>query len=587
MKSFLILLVILSSCSFKHPDQSSKSSDPLSVDSSLDSDGDGVPDPQEVLNGSNPFVADIPNFQGEFFSEMKVTTTFFDPTSNQTKEVSFQVRRNLTSENGSPVEERDFLSKGTQFFSEQNALLAKKAGYQVSYLSADLNAEDIGYYAPPRMNDRNIFPFSEKVLDLSRTMEFEEINFTISNRMLFSYLNSQTYSDLVFDLYWYDDTQKTFKLIGSEFLNGSYLFNEEYIVPLHFKTGIKELVREISVAGGRFLYLKLRDFKILETGKFFKQIISEVKEKSVPILFYDGDSEVLKYVGVNGQSLGLEEILKRSLSEKFLIMNSKVISIGKKTEENTIERDAFKESTEVKYRWQILTSEISNNPFSYSFGLNDVISLSYLSSENGFGLIPSYIGASISSSFPKTIKTIKVLSSGLTDLRINLRPKSVAFTQQNITRSSPCSFGSGASPCWKYETQTVTLSGIQALPISGLIYLNINGVEFRLDDLINQKDALYRIKNSEVIEFKLKNSLLNKIAPSPGLTITFFTKASSVITCSGYKSCESRAGSCDKYLNNPPSCTETSNSNFYQLEDHTQKSEAPIVGESFMSIEYI
>ncbi len=580
----LILLLQIIGCSFKNP-ADNKTSTQLNVDSSnLDSDGDGILDSDEVAKGLNAFVANIPSFQGEFFSEMKLTTSFYDRATNKSKDVSFQVRKNVTRENGTPVEERDFLAQGTQFLTEQNALLAKKSNFKLSSLILDITEETIGLYAPPRMNDLQIFPFSEKVMDLSTSHQFESMDFAISNRMKFNYINSQTYTDLVFDLFWYDDNQKSFKLIGTDFLSGSYLFNEEYVVPLQFSSNDKDLVREISLSGGRFLYLKLRDFKIQETGKFYRQILTQVKEKSVPVLYYDGETEVLKYVGVNGKSAGLVQILNNSLSEKFYISNSKILSIGKKVEQTTIERTPFNEGEAVQYQWQILTNEISNNPFGYSFGPGDVITLSYLSSEGRFNLIPSYIGASISSSLPKAIKTIKVLSSNLGDIRLNLRPHSVTYSKQNISRLLPCNI---ANLCWQYSSETATVTGVEALQLSGLIYLTINGIEFRLDDLISSKDALFRIKNSEVIEVKLKNSLISKLPRSNGLAISFSIKPSLVTTCSGVKTCTSPRQDCDRYLASPPTCNEANNSELYQIHDLTQKSLMPITGDGFLSIEYI
>ena len=49
--------------------------DPISSES-LDSDGDGVNDQDELSTGSDPMIADVPIFSGNFFEEMEVKISF-------------------------------------------------------------------------------------------------------------------------------------------------------------------------------------------------------------------------------------------------------------------------------------------------------------------------------------------------------------------------------------------------------------------------------------------------------------------------------------------------------------------------------
>ena len=586
-KLILFLFPLLfwgASCSFKNPEDSKN----LKSQSNMqDSDGDYQTDLEEKQSGSNPFLADIPTFEGEFFEEMKVTTHFHNPKTNKNDSVTFQVRKNQTSENGTPFEERDFLTKGSQFLIEQNELLAKRSNYKASYQVGEYNGNDIGYYAPPRMNDLKIFPFSERISDLSQTHEFEEIEFFISNRMNYGFKGAKTYTDLVFDLYWYNNLTHEFMLIGTDFLSGIYQFNSDSSVPLSFRTTDKELTRMISISGGRFLYLKLRDFKIIETNKFYKQILSSVKEKSIPVLFFDGDNEVIRFVGTNGKTSDLSQILKKALSDEVQIYNSKIVRIGQKSEKEELARDPFGESSINHFRFQLLTNEIANSPFTYSFGPGDILGISYVTSSDPYALVPSYYGARISSEETRDIKTIKIMTSSFKDLRLNLRPGSVKYTRTDPSHLIPCPYTSAQGLCWSYKSEEILLKGVQALAVAGILTIKINDKEFRLDDLLASKDALFRQKNGEVIEIKFKDSLLNKIPESNGLTISFSASPSLHLNCDGVKICESNNNSCEKFLNNPPSCEAKGEFESYSIIDKTKKFSTPLVGNAFFSIEYI
>jgi hypothetical protein len=451
----------------------------------------------------------------------------------------------------------------------------------------DFSGDDLGHYAPPRMNDLQIFPFSERISELMKSHEFDEIEFFISNRLNYEFSGAKTYTDLVFDLFWYNDSKHEFSLIGTDYLEGIYSFNSDSSVPLSFKTTDKDLVRQISLSGGRFIFLKLRDFKIIETGKFYKQLLGSVKEKSVPIIFFDGEKEVIQYVGTNGKPVGLKKILKEAIFDEVQIYNSKIVRIGQKSEKVELMRDPYGESSLTQYRFQLLTNEIANNPHAYSFNPGDIIGISYVSSSDPFGLIPSYFGAKISSNEEKVIKTIKVMSSNFLDLRLNLRPENVNYTRSVPGNYIPCANSTNSKLCWMYRSENINLKGAQALPITGLINIKINDKEFRLDDLLSSKDAIYRIKNSQVIEIKFKESLLTKISDTNGLTISFSTRPRIKVSCEGLKICESRTDSCERFLNNPPACEESGEFDSYSIIDKTHKTMSPVIGDGFFSIEYI
>jgi hypothetical protein len=584
----LFFVFLISSCSFKKPDAEGKYQNSLTATANQDSDGDGKSDSIEINEGLDPFVADVPIFSGSFFQEMKVTTNFYEPIRNSEESVSFQVRQDLASENGIPYEERDFLDSGSEFISEQNALLAKRSSYRAFHQTQDLGPDQLGYFSPPRMNDLKIFPYSNRVALLSQTHDFEEIEFSIMNRLNFSFKGAKkTYTDIVINLYWYDEQTREFKVIGSDFLKGVYEFNHDYLVPLNFKTNNKNLVKMISINGGRFLYLKVMDFKVIELNRFYKQILSGVQEKSVPVLISNKNKPILKYIGINGRPTQLKRIIDLATSNTSQIYNNEIVRIEDETNSTTIENDPYGDKGKVENKWFLLTSEITNSPFSYSFSPRDVINLTYLSSASPNGLIPSYFGNIATTESYQTLKTIKILKNNFIDLRLNLRPSFAVVPMNKASRLLACNATPLSKSCFEYSHEVKSLKGIQALQASAILYLTINNVEFRLDQLIEQKLASFRVKNSEVIEIKLNEPLLLKIPESNGITITFSTRPTNLFGCTGIKICESNGSSCDKFLPTPPSCTEDTQGINYVLKDLTQKTPYPVSAEMFFSVEYI
>jgi len=576
------------SCSYKGETQGEHKSELQSDEPHLlDSDGDLDPDFVEKNNGTDPFMANIPIFKGEYFQELKIITHLHHPKTNQSETVSLQVKKNVVSENGTPFEERDYLTRGTQYLVEKNALLAKRSNYNSHHFTGNISSDDIGYYAPPRLNDLKVFPFSQRVNDLSKRYELEEMEFFISNLVFFEFSRGITFTDLVFDLYWFDNSKEEFKLIDSDYPSGTYSFNSNHLIPLRFNTKNNELIRKIATTGGRFIYLKLRDFKVSETGLSYKSLLEKVLEKTVPLLYFDGEKEDVFYVGKNSTPLDLTTILDSVFREDYLVSGSRVARIKRNHEKNELMRDPFGEALVENYKFQILTNEILNTPFSFNFLPGDFITLSYLSNSSPFGLVPTYFGTRISSERKESIKTIKILKSQVEDFRINLRPYEVRFPKITIDPLLPCPDSSNREICWKYSYEDIARKGVQGLPITGIINLKINNIEFYLDDLINSKDAIFRIKNSEVIEIKLKDTILTKIPESENLSITISTIPRKKLVCEGIKICESSGLSCEKFNHNPPPCEESEQSPFFIIQDKTQKSLREISGEAFLSIEYL
>lgn len=582
--AFPLTLLILCqpwACSFKKQDdnRSVTLNEELRSESNQDSDGDLILDNEDI----SPFVADLPFFEGDFFQEMKVTTHFYNSVDHRSDSATFHVKKDLTALNGVPAEERDFLGNSSQFLFEESAISIKRNSLKGFHYTIDHSIEDLGYYSAPRLNDAKVFPYSQKISTLSKSYQFEAIDISIVSRLRMNYERASFYKDIWFDLYWYDDMSRSFRLIDSALLNGSFNFNQDYTVSLQFRSSNAKLTKEISEGGGRFIYLKVRDFNIPHQGYFYNQLLDSVKTKSVGVMYSDGMNTQLKFIGINSQPQSLKTIFERFALPEYSIDGSEILKVGTKTNFTGLEHDPYGMNSLVENKWFISTNEISNNPFSYSFSPKDLVVLSYLSNSQFSDIIPSYFGITMNSKSTDIQKTIKILKQNLKDLRINLRPITVT-TPVNTSTVQLCE---GHKVCFTYNYTVRTLSGLNAFPGTSFIFLTINSKEFSLAELISKKLAEVRLKNSQFYEIRLTGGILNSIPDSNGVTITFTAKPAIVNGCTGTKYCESAGDGCQRLLTYPPSCEESGDHTGYTLKDFTKKTPHEVTGEMFLSVEFI
>lgn len=577
------------SCSFKPGDDNKRMNQQTStLETNLDSDGDGFTDEIEREKGTDPFIANVPTFKGDLFEELKVLTSLYRTSDNSTKTISFQVTKSFASENGVPAEERDFLGNGKSFLAEEIASRAKEGGFQQFHLVHGQSGLD-EYIAPPRMNDSKIFPYSESLEALRSSHRYEEIEINLKSNLQFESDVYSSYSDLVFELYSYDVLTKVFSKISTDILQGTYRFNAQYDVVTTYFSNSQDLVKQISESGARFLFLKIKDFKINDNGKFYREILDSVKEKSVSLSIIEGDTISQTYVGINGIPTSIDTIFERGVKNRYLVQNSRLVQLGDKSNTSTLELNAYGESSRVENKWFLLTNEIYNNPFKFSFGVNDFISLGYVSQGEKFNLIPSYTSFSISPRILRTNKLVQLKAENIFDLRMNLKPKFYNGPVVTGKASNLCSETAQSSLCFYYKTDIQSLKGLLALPIINVINIQINSRSFKLSDLISNQYVSIRQKNSEVFELKFNPAIVKYLDSSKGITLGVETKMPEYTKCEGVKICEGNGLSCQTFFRNSvPNCDSSIEENVsLKILDKTNKSFQNFDGEAFFSIDYL
>lgn len=586
MTKLFFLILCFYACSFKPPEEGGGKSDASRLEAIMDSDGDGTIDTVEVTMGRNPLIADVPTFNGDMFQEIKVVTSLYRASDNSTVSASFQVKKDLVSENGVPYEERDFLGKNTTFLQEELAREAKESNFQRFHLTND-ESDLSTYYSPPRMNDLKIFPFSEKILSHSLTHQYEEIEISILGKLSFKSNDYFNYSDIVYELYHFDQLDGKFSLLGVDTLQGVYGFNKSYDVGLTFKNNTKSLVKKISDSGGRFIYLRIRDLKIVDNGKFYKEIMDKVKAKSISVNVVSDEYLDQYFVGINSINASMDRILNIALGDNFKVSSGKIIQVKDKSDSQTIERNAYGESEKIENKWFLLTNEIVNTPFRYSFSVKDSLTLGFVSRGERFNLIPHYTSFSAKAGPEKTLKIFKVKSENIKDFRFNIKPIFFNGAVTKGTTQTTCGYSVNSEKCWVYISEMQSLQGLLALPAISLVNISLNDKVFRLDHLISSGHVVFRQKNREIFEFKFSESINGLIQGDKGLTLSISSKTPDTTSCEGMKICEAGSGACgDFFKNSIPSCDSpiVESPNFKMI-DKTVKKNQPYNAEVFISVE--
>lgn len=580
MKYLILVLLFQVGCSFKTPDENKSQINPLKVETSRDSDGDMIPDTDEIKQGSSPYIAQYPEFVGDFFQEMKVTVGFYNQNLHTDKSVTFHVTREMVSENGVPFEERDYLGGQSEYVLEEVATRAKQRSFQGFHISDSLSSESLGLFSPPRLNDKKIFPFSKEVFDSKNAgFDFDSTEFSIVGQIQFKYDLQKTLSDIWLDLLWYDDQKQEFIKIDSFLVKGVYEFNRSYTVPLSFKTTNKFLTKQISEMGGRFLYLKVREFKLNENQTWLSSLMTSIKSKSVPLILSNGEAHTLSYVGIDGGFESLSSILRKGINEEFQVLGNDIVRVGSKTNSVSIVKDLYGINVQDERKWFLFTNPIANNPNQYSFSSSDVLILSYESKLSPFKINPKYLSTLLSAT-PFDWTSFKVNKNNIEDIRLHIRPLSYTGPIDKIT-SVPCP--STSSVCWNYDYTLENKTGLLAFNAISLIQIKVNQDTYSLYELVNSGKAQFRTKNSETFEFKLSSSVLRDRNETESALISIKSSNTGLVTCKGIKYCSGNDLACRRVLSTPPSCSKS----LENVSDSTTKTLIPFQASLFIALEYL
>ena len=383
MNLLLMCLLVLSSCSFKKKNDANTSQTKNQIESQTtesDSDGDGVTDADEITRGSDPFLADIPTFSGDFFEEMEVKLELYNKLNNGYVSIDWKT---IDGKTKFSWEEEDRISASGGLYME--TLLKSYAGNfnfkKNNFKFYDYN-EGIFSYSSPVFFEDSLFSISDKLLSLQR--KGYEINRAEATILSAFQINSKKYVSFrnpVFDIYYKSRNHEGLIFIESKRIDGTYSFNEENKVNIHFESFDSKIIDESLLSGGASFFLKLRDFTVYETNEDYSSILERVQISSVPVtIAYTSEDkksivETL-YVGTRGNPESLQSILIKAFKKDVLMTSTSIDQIrGLSNRSQSYEGTGLNETI----KWYVGSSHIEDNVYSYLFKPNEGIGLAYIS----------------------------------------------------------------------------------------------------------------------------------------------------------------------------------------------------------------
>lgn len=408
----LVIMILFIGCAKKgEPNREktdTRSTSPIEV-STEDSDGDGVLDVIEVKDGSDPMIADVPTFSGDFFKEMTVTLELYNKGSSAYSGLSWAVKNNKIKTSWSD-KELD-APAGSLYHERLLKNYAANTQYKKNSFSFMDYNEGVFSHSSPSLYEDSIFEISKAILGSQKngfTVNRAEVlmlaNLTVKSKK-FKFLR-----DPIFDIYYKSRLREGLIFIESKKIDGTYSFNEQNLVYLNFDTNNEKIIYDAILNGGSSLFIKLRDFVVYDNNQRYSEIISVVRTKSIPLTISipgdqktAGQSETI-YVGTNGQSMGLDAVLKRGLKNDVLTTPSSVDQIRDLSNRR---RAMGTTGQNENLRWYIGTNGMSDNLYSYKFQVNDGICVSYLSDKR-HEKTPIYTVRDILSNSANILKTSKL-----------------------------------------------------------------------------------------------------------------------------------------------------------------------------------
>ena len=428
---FISLFVALSSCGKKESGkgQSNNLAPQISnveenvFDINQDSDGDGITDNEEVKNGTDRLIADIPKLDNQLFKELLVTMDFYNKSNNSFKTEKFTIK-NEKIELSWQKETEAVANGGLYMDSLLKSYAINSKFAKNGFRFKDYN-EGVFSLSSPIIYENSLLNISRRILNYKREgFEVKQTRAKILAKILVSSNRFKHFTQPVFDIYYKSKDREDLIFIESQVIEGiTYEFNKEVEIYFDFESFDNTISNQALLAGGASFFIKLRDFYIYENGLSYSGILRDVKSKSIPVTasYPDGENGNSRfetiYVGLQGGVAKMSTILKTAFKNDILMTNSS-IDVVRGFNNN---RRAYGQTGENEtLRWFIGSSSVDDNVFSHNYEAGDGIGLAYLSDKKTQKK-PIYISKSIINN-SQQVNLVESLPSNTKNIKIRIEP---------------------------------------------------------------------------------------------------------------------------------------------------------------------
>jgi hypothetical protein len=374
---FLIMAVFVS-CSFKSPSDGEERSQTRTIEEmkpedlkNLDSDGDMISNFDELVNGTDPFVADIPKVDVSFLQDYAIEVIFED-------ESTFKIDTVVARDNP------NFKYRVGDLFLKENSLSnAAKLGRFSGVSWGEIKQEDFSWVK---------YPNTDKEYYHSKVMEFTKLKgkkiktLTLELENTLRLRESAYYpsiKDLEVNFYYYSHSKESYVLIHTEKIDKVFQggVRENFAVTIHNPP--LELFEDNYLRRGEFIISEVKDFYCPDRKIQNSQLLASVKNKSMPIYVSTPFKNEINYVAVKEGGERFIPIMQKLYADKFAITDEKLSQV----EQFSNKISGFRYLHEIKDNdkdgnWFVMTNKIKEHYLNHNFNPSDSITLSYITGKD-------------------------------------------------------------------------------------------------------------------------------------------------------------------------------------------------------------
>jgi hypothetical protein len=351
----------------------SKSISALKIDPNADSDGDGVNDADEIAQGRNPFVAELPDLKVRFLQNYKIEVSYHKNGTTEAK--SFVINTDIKDTNP------DFKYRVGNVFARNHALkTAASFGRFSSHTQGAFVEHDLSWVSYPELDPKFFHREAIKYRDIFNDSNvIDDIKITLSNQ---ARLNESSFfkdvKNLKLNFYFLNHETENYEVLASTNIDR------------HFQSGVYEsfdvvidhapvsLLKESFFKRGEFIISEVDDYEIPSLATNYKTLLASVKAKTIPVLYETPLEEKTFYVAVqNGVSF--QELLKAAFDKNYEVREDALLKIGQ-FQNNLTDFTHLKEIQDKDKlgKWFVMTNEFKENYLDHKYTQADRIILSYV-----------------------------------------------------------------------------------------------------------------------------------------------------------------------------------------------------------------
>lgn len=441
---FLILTLLISSCSFNSSDENTEtiseaqraqrsSSDlqDLTIDElkALNTSGDMISDYDKLQMGLNPFVADIPDLRVRFLQNYKITVFWefrHKETGDVTRTGDFVLIDTKTS-----LGDPDFQYRVGSILARHKAHQeAARVGRFSSHSWGELQETDLTRVKYPEIDPSLYLNALLKHGVAFEDTETRHERLHISNVVIelenTARLNpSRVYRsirDLELNFYYYSYVRESWELLHTEKVERNFFSGQTETFVVKIEYAPINLIRDNFLRKGEFIISEVGNFQMPEKEDVdFKTLMNSVRQKSTQVILDTPTGLDRFFIASREGKARANFFLDQIMEKSHRIEEDQITKIGQF--ENNLSPYTYLDEIkreDKKGRWFVFTDKINRHYLDYEFLPSETVILSYLT------------GSELARQSEEKVNTSRYQVSGGDDFQI--------YPLGNISKNSRVSF---------------------------------------------------------------------------------------------------------------------------------------------------